>query len=252
VRVYDLGGRSLNINRPGKPADDGESRCPRAAAFPLVPSHRHGALLPLGWRPLHLQSDTSGLPASSHVWLNAGSCRRTDHTCPYSAGIPESATRLRGVRARRGVAIELGGTLAVCNRSLASMQSRCRSRTRVWNAISELLAANGWDGMDRQATRIRLVVSALRLQRSVVPHAGGTATVVIQACPSAYHLPPRRNGLRLVTSVVRRDPNSRYRHQTTSARAGLRPTRGRKGGADDSIFLTTDGRLAEAPPQRAC
>lgn len=85
--------------------------------------------------------------------------------------------------------------------------------------------------------------------RSVVPHAGVTATVVIQAWP--FNPPTAATlqaGLRLITSVIRRDPNSPMSGIKTTSRAELVYARleAERAGADDAIFLTVDGRITEA------
>lgn len=193
------------------------------------------------------------LPASSHVWLN-GRLVPSDgpHLSVYDRGFQIGDAVFEAFRARRGVAIELGGHLARLHRSLASMAIEMPfTDASLERGISELLAANGWDGMEPAGdAAIRLVVSrGYDVKRSVVPHAGGTATVVIQAWPFS---PPSAatlaNGLRLVTSVVRRDPNSPISGIKTTSRAELVFARleAEKAGADDAIFLTTDGRIAEA------
>jgi branched-chain amino acid aminotransferase len=193
------------------------------------------------------------LPASSHVWLN-GRLVQSDgpHLSVYDRGFQIGDAVFEAFRARRGVAIELGGHLARLHRSLASMAIEMPyADASLERGISELLAANGWDGVEPAGdAAIRLVVSrGYDVTRSVVPHAGGTATVVIQAWPFS---PPSAatlaKGLRLVTSVVRRDPNSPISGIKTTSRAELVFARleADRAGADDAIFLTTDGRLTEA------
>jgi branched-chain amino acid aminotransferase len=193
------------------------------------------------------------LPASSHVWLN-GRLVPSDgtHLSVYDRGFQIGDAVFEAFRARRGVAIELGGHLARLHHSLASMAIEMPyTDASLERGISELLAANGWDGLEPAGdAAIRLVVSrGFDVTRSVVPHAGGTATVVIQAWPFS---PPSaatlENGLRLVTSVVRRDPNSPISGIKTTSRAELVFARleAEKAGADDAIFLTTDGRITEA------
>ena len=193
------------------------------------------------------------LPASSHIWLN-GRLVPSDvpHLSAYDRGFQLGDAVFEAFRARRGVAIELGGHLSRLHRSLASMAIEMPFKDAdLERGISDLLAANGWDGIEPAGdAAIRLVVSrGYDVTRSVVPHAGGTATVVIQAWPFS---PPSAstlaNGLRLVTSVVRRDPNSPISGIKTTSRAELVYARleAERAGADDAIFLTTDGRITEA------
>jgi branched-subunit amino acid aminotransferase/4-amino-4-deoxychorismate lyase len=193
------------------------------------------------------------LPASSHVWLN-GRLVPSDgpHLSVYDRGFQLGDAVFEAFRARRGVAIELAGHLARLRRSLASMAIEMPfADADLERGISELLAANGWDAMEPAGdAAIRLVVSrGYDVTRSVVPHSGSTATVVIQGWPFS---PPSAatlaNGLRLVTSVVRRDPNSPISGIKTTSRAELVYARleAERAGADDAIFLTTDGRITEA------
>ncbi|HET9458247.1 MAG TPA: aminotransferase class IV, partial [Candidatus Limnocylindrales bacterium] len=75
------------------------------------------------------------------------------------------------------------------------------------------------------------------------------ATIVIQAWPvpppPADHL---ERGLHLVPSRVRRDPENPLSALKTTSRADYVYARieAREAGADDAIFLTTDGFLSEA------
>ncbi|MGZ6273789.1 MAG: aminotransferase class IV, partial [Candidatus Limnocylindrales bacterium] len=97
---------------------------------------------------------------------------------------------------------------------------------------------------------IRITVSrGLDPTRGVAPKAGGTATVAIQAwprTPPAAHL--LQDGERVVTSAVRRDADSPISGIKSTSRADLVYARleAEKAGADDAIFLTTDGRITEA------
>ena len=63
--------------------------------------------------------------------------------------------------------------------------------------------------------------------------------------PPADHL---ERGLHLVVSAVRRDPASPLAALKTTSRADYVYARleARRAGADDALFLTTDGRLSEA------
>jgi branched-chain amino acid aminotransferase len=192
------------------------------------------------------------LPASSHVWLN-GRLVPSDvpHLSAYDRGFQLGDAVFEAFRARRGVAIELAGHLSRLHSSLASMAIEIPFKDAdLERGISDLLGANGWDGMEPAGdAAIRLVVSrGYDVTRSVVPHTG-TATVVIQAWPFS---PPSAatlaNGLRLITSVVRRDPNSPISGIKTTSRAELVYARleAERADADDAIFLTTDGRVTEA------
>ena len=192
-------------------------------------------------------------PAASQLWLN-GRLLPSDgpHLSVYDRGFQIGDGVFEAFRARRGVAIELAGHLARLHRSLSSMAMEMPFDDEAISAgISELLASLGWDGMEPPGdAEIRLTVSrGFDATRGVMPHSGGTASVAIQAWPfkppSAATL---ERGLRVVTSVIRRDPSSPISGIKTTSRAELVYARleAERAGADDAIFLTTDGRLTEA------
>jgi branched-chain amino acid aminotransferase len=192
-------------------------------------------------------------PAASHIWLN-GRLLPSDgpHISAYDRGFQLGDAVFEAFRARRGVAIELDGHLARLHRSLAAMAIEMPFEDDAISAgISELLASMGWDGIEPPGdAAIRLMVSrGFDATRGVVPHARGTASVVIQAWP--FNPPTAatlEKGLRVVTSVIRRDPSSPMSGIKTTSRAELVYARieADRAGADDAIFLTTDGRLTEA------
>jgi branched-chain amino acid aminotransferase len=150
------------------------------------------------------------------------------------------------------VAIELDGHLARLHRSLSSMSIEIPfSDGQIAGGISELLASEGWDGIEPPGdAAIRLTISrGFDPTRGVLPHAAGTASVVIQAWP--FNPPSAETlakGLRIVTSVIRRDPSSPIADIKTTSRVELVYARleAERAGADDAIFLTTDGRITEA------
>ncbi len=191
--------------------------------------------------------------AASHVWLN-GRLLPSDapHLSVYDRGFQIGDGVFEAFRARRGVAIELDGHLARLHGSLASLGMAIPfSVDEIAGGISGLLAATGWDGVEPPSdVAVRLTISrGLDPTRGVMPHAGGDASVVIQAWPFA---PPAeatlRSGLRLIASVIRRDPNSPISGIKTTSRAELVYARleADRAGADDAVFLTTDGRITEA------
>ncbi|MGD0122607.1 MAG: aminotransferase class IV [Candidatus Limnocylindrales bacterium] len=192
-------------------------------------------------------------PAASHIWLN-GRLLPSDgpHISAYDRGFQLGDAVFEAFRARRGVAIELDGHLDRLHRSLAAMAIEMPFEDDAISAgISELLASMGWDGIEPPGdAAIRLMVSrGFDATRGVVPHARGTASVVIQAWP--FNPPTAatlEKGLRVVTSVIRRDPSSPMSGIKTTSRAELVYARieADRAGADDAIFLTTDGRLTEA------
>ena len=191
--------------------------------------------------------------AASRIWLN-GRLLPSDgpHLSVYDRGFQIGDAVFEAFRARRGVAIELDGHLARLRRSLSAMAMEMQfGDDEIAAGISELLASVGWDGMEPPAdAAIRLTVSrGFDATRGVMPHSGGMASVAIQAWPFS---PPSaatlERGLRVVTSVIRRDPGSPMSGIKTTSRAELVYARleADRAGADDAVFLTTDGRLTEA------
>jgi branched-subunit amino acid aminotransferase/4-amino-4-deoxychorismate lyase len=206
-------------------------------------------------------------PVATHIWLN-GRLLPSDaaHLSAYDRGFQLGDGVFEALRARRGVAIELQGHIARLHRGLSSMGLEIPyGDEAVAAGIAELLAAEGWDGVEPLAepaataapgaptpgdAAIRITVSrGFDPTRGVVPHSGGTASVAIQAWP--FNPPGAAtlaDGLRLVTSVIRRDPSSPISGIKTTSRAELVYARleAERAGADDAIFLTTDGRITEA------
>jgi len=192
-------------------------------------------------------------PAASYVWLDGRLLPSTDpHLSVYDRGFQLGDGVFEALRARRGVAIELDGHLARLHASLNALAFELPFGDEVVAAgIADLLAAEGWDGVEPPGDAvIRVTVSrGFDPARGVGPWAGGTASVAIQAWPFT---PPQArlllDGERFVTSVVRRDPNSPVSGIKTTSRAELVYARleAERAGADDAIFLTTDGRVTEA------
>jgi branched-chain amino acid aminotransferase len=117
------------------------------------------------------------------------------------------------------------------------------------SAIADLLAANGLDGPDGDAS-VRITVSRglYRGRGLLPPDEVVPATITIQAWPvvpaPAAHL---ERGLHLVASTVRRDPENPLVALKTTSRADYVYARleARRAGADDALFLTTNGYLSE-------
>jgi branched-chain amino acid aminotransferase len=115
--------------------------------------------------------------------------------------------------------------------------------------IADLLVANGLDGPAGDAS-VRITVSRgpFRGRGLLPPDETVAPTIAIQAwpvvAPPAGHL---EDGLRLVASVVRRDPANPLATLKTTSRADYVYARleARRAGADDALFLTTDGHLSE-------
>ncbi len=145
--------------------------------------------------------------------------------------LPEHIARLRGSAAGLDIALpdDLEEVLAV--------------------GIADLLVANGLDGPAGDAS-VRITVSrgAYRGRGLLPPDEDVAATIAIQAWPVVA--PPQGHlgrGLRLVASAVRRDPANPLATLKTTSRADYVFARleARRAGADDALFLTTDGNLSE-------
>jgi branched-subunit amino acid aminotransferase/4-amino-4-deoxychorismate lyase len=192
-------------------------------------------------------------PVATHIWLN-GRLLPSDaaHLSAYDRGFQLGDGVFEALRARRGVAIELQGHIARLHRGLSSMGMEIPYGDEAIAAgISELLAAEGWDGVEPPGdAAIRLTISrGFDPTRGVAPHSDGSASVAIQAWP--FNPPGAATlaeGLRLVTSVIRRDPSSPISGIKTTSRAELVYARleAERAGADDAVFLTIDGRITEA------
>ena len=145
--------------------------------------------------------------------------------------LAEHITRLRGSAAGLDIALpdDLEDVLAI--------------------GIADLLVADGLDGPAGDAS-VRITVSrgAFRSRGLLPPDESVAATIAIQAwpvmAPPAGHL---ERGLRLMVSSVRRDPANPLATLKTTSRADYVYARleARRAGADDALFLTTDGHLSE-------
>jgi branched-chain amino acid aminotransferase len=116
--------------------------------------------------------------------------------------------------------------------------------------IADLLAAESLDGPEGDAS-IRITVSRGAYHgRGLLPPGEDVApTVAIQVWPvtppPAGHL---EQGLHLVSSSVRRDPQNPLAMLKTTSRADYVYARleARRAGADDALFMTIDGLISEA------
>jgi branched-subunit amino acid aminotransferase/4-amino-4-deoxychorismate lyase len=230
-------------------------------------------------------------PVATHIWLNSRLVPSdVAHLSAYDRGFQLGDGVFEALRARRGVPIELEGHIARLHAGMAVLAMELPfGDEAIADGISELLAAEGWDGVEPWAEPaasgepdavtgagastgaaepaepgataasgtsipgdavIRITVSrGFDPTRGVTLHAGGTTTVAIQAWP--FTPPTARvlnEGKRFVTSVIRRDAESPIAGIKTTSRAELvyAHLEAERAGADDAIFLTTDGRITEA------
>jgi branched-chain amino acid aminotransferase len=122
---------------------------------------------------------------------------------------------------------------------------------RIAGGIDALLGAEGLDAPDADAS-IRVTVSrGTWSSRGLLPPASEhlSATIVIQAWPVTPPPPGHLDrGLSLVVSAIRRDPLNPIATLKTTSRADHIYARieARRAGAEDAVFLTTQGYLAES------
>ena len=190
--------------------------------------------------------------AGRHIWID-GSIEPADarHLSAFDRGFQLGDGVFETLRARGGKPTELGAHLARLRRSSEGLDITLAASLEadVEAGIAALLDAEGLGGPDGDAS-IRITASRGSIAgRGLLPAEHPEPTVVIQAWPvpptPADHL---ERGLHLVVSAVRRDPASPLASLKTTSRADYVYARleARRAGADDALFLTTDGRLSEA------
>jgi branched-chain amino acid aminotransferase len=175
------------------------------------------------------------------------------HLSAFDRGFQLGDGVFETLRARGGHVTELAEHIGRLGRSAAGLAIDLPGDLgeRLAAGIADVLAAEELDGPDGDAS-IRITVSRGSWpSRGLLPPAGErlVPTVVIQAWPvtaaPAGHL---EAGLSLVTSSVRRDPQSPLVALKTTSRADYVYARieARRAGADDALFLTTSGYLSES------
>ncbi len=187
------------------------------------------------------------------VWLD-GRLVPADapHLSVFDRGFQLGDGVFETLRARGGSPTELEEHLARLRGSADGLGIELPPDTeaQLERGIAELLAIEALDGPAGDAS-IRITVSRGTVRtRGLLPvGAAPTPTIAIQAWPvtppPADHL---EHGLHLVTSSVRRDPESPLAALKTTSRADYVYARleARRAGADEAIFLTIDGHLSEA------
>jgi branched-chain amino acid aminotransferase len=194
---------------------------------------------------------TSASPG--HIWIDGRLVSSGGpHLSAFDRGFQLGDGVFETLRARAGRPTELPEHVARLRRSADGLAIPLPPglEAHLAGGIAELLAAEGLDGPSGDAS-IRITVSrGVFLGRGLLPPDEHPApTVVIQAWP----VPPAptahlEHGLHLVASAVRRDPENPLSALKTTSRADYVYARveARTAGADDALFLTTDGFLSEA------
>lgn len=195
----------------------------------------------------------AGRDPAGHVWVD-GELLAADerHLSAFDRGFQLGDGVFETLRARGGRATELAEHLARLHRSAAGLDIPLPVDVdaRLGAAIDALLAADGLDGPNGDAS-VRITVSRgpYRSRGVLPPEADVAATLVVQAwavgAVPAGHL---EQGLHLVTSRVRRDPQDPLAAFKTTSRAEYVYARleARRAGADDALFLTVTDHLSEA------
>ena len=189
---------------------------------------------------------------AGHVWLDGAVYAANDrHLSVFDRGFQLGDGIFETLRARGGAAAELEAHLRRLHRSAAGLDIELPSDidARLAGGITALLAADGLDGPDADAS-IRITVSrgVYRSRGVLPPNEEASPTVTIQAWPVvAAPIDHLEKGLHLVTSKVRRDPQNPLATLKTTSRAEYVYARleARRAGADDALFLTIDDHLSE-------
>jgi branched-subunit amino acid aminotransferase/4-amino-4-deoxychorismate lyase len=186
-----------------------------------------------------------------HVWVDGALLPAEGvHLSVFDRGFQLGDGVFETLRASGGRPIELDAHLARLHRSADGLDIHLPPDVddRLADGIGALLAADGLDGSDGDAS-IRITVSrgAFRA-RGVLPPETVPATIAIQVWPVvAAPVDHLERGLHLVTSTVRRDPRNPLATLKTTSRAEYVYARleARRAGADDALFLTVDDHLSE-------
>ncbi len=187
------------------------------------------------------------------IWLD-GRLRAADepHLSVFDRGFQLGDGVFETLRARGGTAAELHEHLARLRSSAAGLGIELDdgAESAITAGIGELLEAEGLAGPQGDASVRITVTRGAYLARGLLPQGDPPPpTIAIQAWPVGP--PPEdhlNQGLHLVASAVRRDPENPLAALKTTSRADYVYARleARRAGADDAIFLTIDGHLSEA------
>ena len=187
-----------------------------------------------------------------HVWVDGRLLPAAGpHLSAFDRGFQLGDGVFETLRARAGHPTELQEHVARLRRSAAGLGIELPSDlgSPLADAIARLLAAEGLDGPTGDAS-IRITVSRGSITRRgllpPVPHV--PPTIVVQAGPVVPVDPDLlAHGLHVVASAVRRDVESPLAGLKTTSRADYVYARleAERAGADDALFLTTDGYLSE-------
>lgn len=191
-------------------------------------------------------------PRLRHVWIN-GRLAPAGRAllCVSDRGFGVGDGVFETIRVVGGHALELASHAERLRASADALEIPLPEELEaiLGRSIRALLEADGLLEPDTQVA-VRVTVSRGVIEdRSLLPPGDVRPTVVVQAwrvMPVSATILER--GLHLTISSVRRDPGSPLATIKTTSRADFVFARleARRRGADDALFLTTDGYLAEA------
>jgi branched-chain amino acid aminotransferase len=188
----------------------------------------------------------------AHVWVDGRLLpAEGPHLSVFDRGFQLGDGIFETLRVRSGHPTELDEHLVRLRRSADGLGIPLPAGldASIGAAIVAVLAAEGLDGPAGDAS-VRITVSrgAFHGRGLLPPDEAVAATIAVQAWPV---LPPPADhlerGLHVVVSAVRRDPTNPLVSLKTTSRADSVYARveARRVGADDALFITTDGRLSE-------
>lgn len=188
----------------------------------------------------------------SQVWVD-GELRPAagPHLSVFDRGFQAGDGVFETLRAVSGRPLELADHLGRLRASAAGLAIALPAdlEARLAGAVAALLEAEGLAATGREAA-VRITVSrGVSAANALLPAAASAPTIVVQAWPTAPRDPAAfERGLRLVVSAVRHDPESPLAGLKLISRADHVYARleAERAGADDALFLTPDGYVAEA------
>ena len=198
-------------------------------------------------------STGSSSGAAGHVWVDGRLLAADEpHVSVFDRGFQLGDGIFETLRARSGRPTELAEHVARLRGSATGLDIALPDDVAALLAggIAELLAADGLDGSDGDASiRITVTRGPFRGRGLLPPDEAVEPTIAIQAW-AVLPAPPAHleRGVHLVTSAIRRDPRNPLVKLKTTSRAEYVYARleARRAGADDALFVTTDGALSEA------
>ena len=193
------------------------------------------------------------MTSPGHVWVDGRLANgREPHLSAFDRGFMLGDGVFETLRVRGGHPTELAEHLDRLRRSAAGLGIDLPPdlEAMLAAAIGTVIDAEGLGGSSGDAS-VRITVSrGAFAARGLLPSDEHVRpTIVVQAWPVVPAPPDHlQRGLHLVSSSVRRDPENPLSSLKTTSRADYVFARleARRAGADDALFLTTDGFISEA------